>query len=46
VLLKHPWAPPVFETRAAASPQILRYYDGLVHVRKGHHGSHVTVTAG
>ena len=24
VLLKHPWAPPVFEGRAAASPRILR----------------------
>jgi AcrR family transcriptional regulator len=30
VLLRHPWAPPVFETRAAASPRILRYYDGLL----------------
>jgi AcrR family transcriptional regulator len=30
VLLKHPWAPPVFETRAAASPEILRYLDGLM----------------
>jgi AcrR family transcriptional regulator len=30
VLLKHPWAPPVFETRVTASPQILRYLDGLL----------------
>jgi AcrR family transcriptional regulator len=30
VLLKHPWAPPVFETRTSASPQILRYFDGLL----------------
>lgn len=30
VLLRHPWAPAVFETRAAASPAILRYYDELL----------------
>ncbi|HEX4397996.1 MAG TPA: TetR/AcrR family transcriptional regulator [Trebonia sp.] len=30
VLLRHPWAPPVFETRTTASPQILRYFDGLL----------------
>lgn len=30
VQLRHPWAPPVFETRTAASPQILRYFDGLL----------------
>ena len=30
VLLRHPWAPAVFETRASASPQILRYFDGLL----------------
>ena len=30
VLLKHPWAPPVFETRTTASPEILRYLDGLM----------------
>ena len=30
VLLKHPWAPPVFETRTTASPEILRYLDGLI----------------
>ena len=30
VLLKHPWAPPVFETRVTASPEILRYLDGLM----------------
>jgi AcrR family transcriptional regulator len=30
VFLRHPWAPGVFEDRAAASPAVLRYYDGLV----------------
>jgi AcrR family transcriptional regulator len=34
VLLRHPWAPPVFETRASASPQILRYYDGLLELMR------------
>lgn len=35
VLLKHPWAPPVFETRVAASPEILRYFDGLLEIMRG-----------
>ena len=30
VLLRHPWAPGVFETRANTSPATLRYYDRLV----------------
>ena len=30
VFLRHRWAPGVFEERAAASPAVLRYYDGLV----------------
>jgi AcrR family transcriptional regulator len=30
VLLKHPWAPSVLETRASASPQVLMYFDSLV----------------
>ena len=30
VLLRHPWAPGVFETRTTMSPATLRYYDGLV----------------
>ena len=30
VFLRHPWAPGIFEERAAASPAVLRYYDGLV----------------
>lgn len=30
VLLRHPWAPAIFETRATVSPAILRYYDGLL----------------
>src|SRR5437764_3137921 len=30
VLLRHPWAPGVFETRTTMSPATLRYYDRLV----------------
>ena len=30
VLLRHPWAPEVMETRTAVSPAVLRYYDGLL----------------
>ena len=30
VLLLHPWAPAVFESRTAISPAVLRYYDGLM----------------
>jgi AcrR family transcriptional regulator len=30
VLLRHPWAPRVFETRTSTSPAVLLYYDGLV----------------
>lgn len=30
VLLRHPWAPAVFETRAGMSPEILRYHDRLL----------------
>jgi AcrR family transcriptional regulator len=30
VFLRHPWAPGVFENRAGASPEVLRYYDALV----------------
>ena len=30
VLLRHRWAPALFETRTTISPQIVRYYDGLV----------------
>jgi AcrR family transcriptional regulator len=30
VLLRHPWAPGVFETRTTVSPAVLRYHDGLV----------------
>lgn len=30
VLLRHPWAPWVFETRTTASPVVLRYYDAVV----------------
>jgi len=30
VLLAHPWAPAVFETRAGANQEVLRYFDGLL----------------
>ena len=30
VLLRHPWAPRVFETRTSASPAVLLYFDGLL----------------
>jgi len=30
VLLRHPWAPGVFETRTSTSFAVLRYYDGLL----------------
>jgi len=30
VMLRHPWAPTVLETRATVSPAVLRYYDGLL----------------
>ncbi len=30
VLLRHPWAPGVFETRTAMSPAVLRYHDALI----------------
>jgi AcrR family transcriptional regulator len=30
VLLRHPWAPHLFETRGAMSPAVVRYHDGLV----------------
>jgi len=30
VLLRHPWAPGLFETRTTTSPAIIRHYDALV----------------
>jgi AcrR family transcriptional regulator len=30
VLLRHKWAPQLFDSRASTSPAVLRYYDGLV----------------
>lgn len=30
VMLRHPWAPAVFETRTTVSPVVLRHYDGLL----------------
>ena len=49
VLLRHPWAPGLLETRASTSQAILRYFDGLLGLlREGgfsydlaHHALHV-----
>ena len=48
VLLRHRWAPAVFESRTAASPEVLRYLDGLLGIMRGggfssdlaHHAMH------
>jgi len=34
VLLRHPWAPHVFETRTSTSPAVLLYYDGLLRLMR------------
>lgn len=49
VLLRHPWAPGVIETRTTTSPVVMRYYDALLGLlRRGgfsydlaHHALHV-----
>ncbi|GAA2042289.1 TetR/AcrR family transcriptional regulator C-terminal domain-containing protein [Agromyces tropicus] len=48
VLLRHPWAPPVMESRAALGPTLARYIDGVVGIMRAgglshdliHHGLH------
>ncbi|MBV2364745.1 TetR/AcrR family transcriptional regulator C-terminal domain-containing protein [Streptomonospora nanhaiensis] len=48
VLLRHPWAPALFQTRSAAGPAVIRYYDGLLGLMRqggfsydlGHHALH------
>jgi AcrR family transcriptional regulator len=48
VLLRHPWAPRVFETRTTTSLAVLLYYDGLVRLMRDggfswdliHHATH------
>ena len=48
VLLRHPWAPRVFETRTTTSMAVLHYYDGLVRLMRDggfswdliHHATH------
>jgi AcrR family transcriptional regulator len=48
VLLRHPWAPALFETRTTMSPAVLRYHDGLLGLMRdggfsydqGHHALH------
>lgn len=48
ILLRHPWAPRVFETRTVMSPAVLRYHDGLIGLMRAggfsndlvHHGMH------
>jgi AcrR family transcriptional regulator len=34
VMLRHPWAPGVLERRAATSPGVLRYFDGVVGIMR------------
>ena len=49
ILLRHPWAPGVMETRTTSSPLVMRYYDDLLGLlRRGgfsndlaHHALHV-----
>jgi AcrR family transcriptional regulator len=49
VLLRHPWAPDVIETRAAPGPAILRQYDAVMGIMRGgglsleltHHALHM-----
>ncbi|WP_433709929.1 TetR/AcrR family transcriptional regulator C-terminal domain-containing protein [Nocardia sp. CA-084685] len=49
VLLRHPWAPGVFQTRTNTSQAVLRYYDGLLGLMRAggfsydqtHHAMHV-----
>lgn len=48
IMLRHPWAPRVLETRTAMSPEILGYFDGLLGILRAggfsydlvHHGMH------
>jgi AcrR family transcriptional regulator len=35
ILLRHPWAPRVMETRTSVSPEMLRYFDSLVALFQG-----------
>ena len=49
VLLRHPWAPAIIETRAAPGPAILRHYDTVIGILRGgglsleltHHALHL-----
>jgi AcrR family transcriptional regulator len=34
ILLRHPWAPSVFETRTSMTPEVVRYHDGLVRLMR------------
>ncbi|OLF19317.1 TetR/AcrR family transcriptional regulator [Actinophytocola xanthii] len=40
ILLRHRWAPALFETRSAVSPQVLRYHDGLIGLMRAGGFSH------
>lgn len=48
VMLRHPWAPSVFETRTTMSPRLIRYFDTLLGILHeggisydlGHHAMH------
>ncbi|MBV1853572.1 TetR/AcrR family transcriptional regulator C-terminal domain-containing protein [Catellatospora tritici] len=47
-MLRHPWAPAVFDTRKATSPEVLLYFDGLIGIMRdggfsndlAHHAMH------
>lgn len=49
VVLRHPWAPPIIETRVTPGPVTLRYLDGVLGILRGgglsveltHHALHV-----
>jgi AcrR family transcriptional regulator len=49
VILRHPWAPRLIETRATPGPEMLRYLDGVIGILRGgglsldltHHALHV-----
>lgn len=40
VLLRHPWAPALFETRSATSLAMIQYFDGVVGLMRGGGFSH------
>jgi AcrR family transcriptional regulator len=35
IFLRHPWAPALFASRTPVSPQVLRYFDGVIGIMRG-----------